>query len=113
VKGPRSIRAVLIAARKLLLDKGWVQGFSRETDEDTGEVIGFCASGAICEAVQGRKRVAEETLAFFARSLPSRYPDEPPRLNISVFNDCKTRTKHQVLDAFSRAIQIAPRKVIA
>ncbi len=80
-----------------LFDKyKWVQGEEEAFDEESGEIVGFCAIGAIKHIdgpYEDYARIAVEA------SLPKGYG------SIENYNDSNNRKKSEVLNVFKRAIK--------
>lgn len=91
---------VLVAARNLIIEKGWGQGKSYET-VGKNRKRNFCTVGALAEA---RMRESLSVMAYWdANKLLVKAIDFPFLVE---WNDRKGRKKSEVLDAFDKAIQI-------
>jgi hypothetical protein len=98
-----TVKEVLIAARDILVNKGWHQGsygkkMDGENSDDLGDAscVAYCPIGAIfaVEAAYVVQRQAEDLLR-----------KETPKNSIVAFNDRGGRTKEEVLELFDQAIE--------
>ena len=88
-RGPSSVRATLLAARRLLVEKGWIQGAYHTKN-------GYCLSGALC-AVNGKY---EGEARWRIRRILGLLRDD---MSTTVFNDMPGRTKEEVLALLTQA----------
>lgn len=93
---------VLKQARQLL-EKGWTQ---RRTTERLPSGTSYCALGAIgvaCYKPGGYDGAAFDAACSVLRNTIQPNPDSP--MSLVAWNDDKTRTKDQILDAFGAAVE--------
>lgn len=91
-KKPRSVRATLLAVRRLLVQKGWIQGDYRSKK-------GYCLVGALKEINGGYELRAKKRLRTF---LPGSTWDGVTRRLVQ-YNDTPGRTKKEVLSLLTVA----------
>lgn len=106
-----AVREVLVRARALIEERGWIQG-------SAGDERGYCSLGAIVNALgsqdPGARHPTEASLGAI-RTLASVASGDPPYLLAEVgilrvqgividWNDAPGRTQEQVLRAFDVAI---------
>lgn len=104
---PQKPIEVLREARKLIVDKGWTQeccardASGKLCDVGSRAAVAFCMIGAV-------NRVADmddPTRPFKAACIALRSVLKTrPGAGLGAWNDEKTRTKEEVIDAFDRAI---------
>lgn len=94
---------ILAEARRLIDEVGWCQG----TFEKHGPngVVGYCQSGARCEA---RRRLGSDSDSYWVAFDVSRvaFQNAVGRRDLFEFNDAPERTKQEVLAAFDRAMEL-------
>jgi hypothetical protein len=101
-----TVKEALIAAKQLIEQVGWSQGWFVKLNNQR-EVIGYCAAGAINRATLEEDEggiSANRTLCAQSRNHFSKVVGTP----IVEFNDAPNTTKEQVLQAFDKAIESAP-----
>ena len=112
----RSVRDVLLGARRILKEVGWTQGTSRERDTE-GYIVGFCAMGALMaaagrytgrtpRAVSKSGVLALDTASYIQRTCLQRQ-------GLTPWNDAPQRTHREVLALFDKAIRLRKRGVRA
>lgn len=96
--------AILREARKLLTKVGWTKGVFR-THDDTGQLCGYCAVGAIIDArnLVAKRRKVPAVTSYKASSLLA----EATGMHPITYNDLAKTTKRQVIAKFDKAIRAA------
>lgn len=90
-----------------LIKKGWTQGLSQERTPDG---VSYCTIGAISMASfsLGGFYYSDEAFAVACTVLRNVIePDTEIPLSLATWNDDKTRTKEQVVEAFGAAVERA------
>lgn len=93
---------VLDEAKKVLIEKGWTQGYYAKDAQ--GELVGihdgdacsFCAVGAI-------HRASEDASDWARDEAGNAVVAVTPGFNIPIYNDAKGRTKDEILALFDKA----------
>lgn len=101
-----TVKEVLIAAKWILENHGWCQGYYRKNAEGQDiytldGAVCFCSIGAIMAvetAVETTDRLAEKATKLLDKASGS---------NVVFWNDMPGRTKKQVLKVFDQAIKEA------
>lgn len=97
---PVTIRQILIMARDLISEEGWIQGRKRNEN-------GFCIVGAF-DFVEDKLLDKEIRLKVFeARQVFKKYngiSNGYMHIPLAVWNDSRDMTKRKVINAFNRAI---------
>lgn len=93
----KTVEEVLIAAKWLLQNVGWVQNLSIKFDHKSGKVIGVCAGEALFAVEAESEIISNEAILRLGEAIGMR--------DIVAYNDDPSTTKEEVLAAFDRAIQ--------
>lgn len=96
------LRDAFDAAKKVLIEKGWTQGYyARNAKEELVSVraedaCAFCAAGALMVAMGHTSRQLRYDAFDILESVT---PDH----NVAIYNDASSRTKEDILALFDRA----------
>jgi hypothetical protein len=99
----KTTKQVLIAAKWILENKGWCQGYYRKNAQgqdvyDDAQASSFCSIGAIWAVKATNSNLISEAVKLLDKASGS---------NTVFWNDALDRTKKEVLEGFDKAIKEA------
>jgi hypothetical protein len=105
-----TVKEALIAAKQLIEQVGWSQGWFVKLNNQH-KVIGYCAAGAINKVCETESEDHCATASALSRTSSAQTRNHFSKVvgqPIVEFNDAPNTTKEQVLQAFDKAIESAP-----